>query len=297
MGLAFEIFQVAGNQPTYQRNRCLERAQGHYIYFLDNDSHLPVESLQIACQCLKDHPHLGVLGGPSLPKLADTPFQTTLAKLFSSYLASGPSSSRYKAQGAFRDCDDRELILCNLIVKKSVFDKMGLFNESLYPNEENEFIARVLSQGTKVCYHPDLKIHRSHRENYGDFYKQMFNYGRGRAEQTKISPKSFKPSLLLPIVFPFYLFLSLAIMLMGGVIQLPLWLPAVHLPLLMYLAFMLIALGQARVRGREIGHFPLLFFLMHISYGLGFVKGLLFSLKASTIEAKIYHLNHHYYRL
>ena len=277
--ISFEIFDVSGNHPTYQRNRCIEKSEGDYIYFLDNDSFLPKSSLKLSHQCLKANKEIAILGGPSLPKEGDSFFQMAIAKLFSSYLSSGPSSNRYTQRGKFRECDDGQLILCNLIVKKSTFDKVGLLNENLYPNEENEFVFRVLSQNLKVYHHPGIKIHRSHRENHWFFFKQMFNYGRGRAEQTMIRPGSFKKTLLLPILFTFYLIAVLFGFIFFSQWELISLVTLMFLPLIGYIIVMFTAMREAKLIKWEVIHFPVLFFLSHISYGLGFITSCLWPFK------------------
>ncbi len=286
--LSFEIFDVSGNQPTYQRNRCIEKSKGDYIYFLDNDSYLLKKSLEVACQCFEADKELAVLGGPSMAKPGDSPFQMSIAKLFSSYLSTGLSSNRYTQRGGFRNCDDQELILCNMIVKRSVFEQIGLFNENLYPNEENEFIFRVMRYKMKVCHHPEVKIHRSHRRNYRLFFKQMFGYGRGRAEQTKINPKSFKKTLLLPILFTIYLILLMGVVFSCRWYLTPL-VSLMSLPLAVYLVLMLTAMWEAKPTKWEIIHFPFLFFISHISYSLGFIARLLWPFKKKK-KLEIYFL-------
>ena len=291
IGVSFEIFSVCGNQPTFQRNRCIEQAKGRFIYFLDNDSHLPAESILIAYNCLKDNNHISILGGPSLEKADDNVFQRTLGKLFASRLATGGYSARYTSKGFFRASSDKELILCNLIVARSIFEKVGLLNENLYPNEENEFIHRGINFGLGVYHHPAIKVYRSHRENYRNFIRQMFNYGRGRAEQTKICPSSFKKTLLLPIAFPFYLAL-VGLLLTNNLFSWYNFIPQVNFilaPLVLYLILELIIMMSVRLKGVQWLHFGLVFPISHLAYGIGFIRGIIFPIKKHKPE--IYHLN------
>ena len=51
----YEIFTVTGNNPTLQRNECAKLAQGQFLYFLDCDSHIDINSLTIASNLLKEN--------------------------------------------------------------------------------------------------------------------------------------------------------------------------------------------------------------------------------------------------
>ncbi len=57
------------------------------------------------------------------------------------------SRARYRAVGGRRRCGEKELILCNLLLSRKVFLSNGGFREDLYPNEENEFLNRLLAGG------------------------------------------------------------------------------------------------------------------------------------------------------
>ena len=211
---------------------------------------------------------LGVLGGPTLTPATDTYLMKSFGAVLSSPAAVGKISSRYSKQGKFRETDDSELILCNLLVRLEIFNKFGKFSEKLYPNEENEFIFRLKQAGVKVYYSPDLFIYRSQRKTFGNFLKQMFVYGRGRGEQTRLSPKSLRPGLLAPSL----LFLYCAALIPALVLGLS---PFFALPLAFY-ALLLIAPLLALFPGLLPAHlYPVLAFAAHIMYGIGFLWGII----------------------
>lgn len=266
----YEILSVYGNNPTIQRNECIKSAKSEYIYFLDSDSILTKESFNELKVYLEKNPETAIIGGPSLTPPSDSYLQKNFDAILGSFLAVGRISSRYSRHGKIRETDDSELILCNLAVKKSIFEKYGKFNENLYPNEENEFIYRIKSSGEKVIYNPDIYVFRSQRKSLKDFIKQMFTYGRGRGEQTRVSPKSFRPGILVPILFSLYVVFLLVsdIVFPSNIVM------YYFIPLFLYLIFMGISLIHKSIKDVMIYlYYPILFFLTHTIYCLGFFPG------------------------
>ncbi|MCL5236531.1 MAG: glycosyltransferase [Nitrospirae bacterium] len=268
-GIACEIFAVSGNNPTKQRNKCIDMARNDYIYFIDNDSIVVRESLEKFKGLIKKYPKVSVIGGPAIIHPQDNYLQKNFNSVLSSPLAVGKISSRYSKRGGVRETDDSELILCNLIVKKSIFDKVGKLNENLYPNEENEFIHRVKSFGEKVLYDPEIYVFKSQRETFKDFINQIFNYGRGRGEQTRISPKSFKPLILIPVFFSLYLPLYLILGISGKIDIF-----IVSAPLFLYLFTATLSwFSQCLMDKYFYLYYPAIFLLTDALYGFGFLYG------------------------
>jgi succinoglycan biosynthesis protein ExoA len=182
-----EIILALGRQPSRQRNRAIARASGKWLVFLDSDCTVPPDYFD-RLDALRRQTEADVLGGPVL-LAADAPllqqiFQATL----SHPLVTTSSAARYAPIGAARESNDSELILCNLAVRSDVFGQNGLFNESLYPNEENEWLERVAPRA-KVWHVPDLHVHRLQRATWEEFFATLLRYGSGRARQTRLTRK------------------------------------------------------------------------------------------------------------
>ena len=270
-----EFFLVEGNHPTFQRNRCIEKAKKKYVYFLDNDTTMNPESFNDAVELIKADPSIGILGGPSILPEGASDLEKSIQSLFSNYLAIGPSISRYSARGSLREASDQELILCNLIVRRDVFDKVGLLDEELYPNEENAFISRAKKAGIKAMYDPRVTVFRPQRNSFRAFFIQIFTYGRGRGEQTRLFPRSFISNLLIPISYPFYL-MSLFILLIGQFLPYKLIL-AVFFPLMLYTIIFIYVLTKDAVEKKKWDfRLAVLYLSNHLLYGLGFWKGFFF---------------------
>lgn len=199
----YEVLLAEGSAPSRQRNQAACEASGDILYFLDDDSLIDPENLAI-CAAGMSNPAVAVVGGPSLTPATDSWLQQLFGNALSSPFGSGAVNSRYRAHGERRETTDKELILCNLAVRRSVFVDCGGFNECLYPNEENEFLERVISAGYTVLHDPAMHVYRSQRSSLRAFTRQMFSYGRGRGQQTLIT-SSFSVSSFIPLFFVVYL--------------------------------------------------------------------------------------------
>jgi succinoglycan biosynthesis protein ExoA len=270
-----EIIVARGKQPAIQRNRAVKEAQGELIYFLDDDSIAPPDNLKRGVQHFAKHPKAALLGGPNVcPKDAPA-LEQSFAQVMATFLAFGPSRARYASIGQLRASSEKELILCNLMVRKQEFLAAGGFDEALYPNEENALMDTLQQQGFTLLYDPAFLVERRPRRDLKSFAKMLMTYGRGRAEQFRVNPTFGSAPNFVPPLFCLYL------------LALP-FLPKLFLwPLF---AYFLAVFGQTLALPRGLEFFwpvaPLIM-LSHISYGFGFWKGLLTRLKTKAEQAAV----------
>jgi cellulose synthase/poly-beta-1,6-N-acetylglucosamine synthase-like glycosyltransferase len=262
----FELLIAEGTNPSHQRNEAARQAWGEILYFLDDDSQVVSDALQRLERHFSD-PRVVAVGGPSLTPVTDTLLQQAIGTVLSSLPGAGGVRNRYRAVGSVRQTTERELILCNLAFRRDVFLAAGGLDERLYPNEENELLDRLRKEGGLLLHDPQLWVERSQRETVTAFIRQMFRYGRGRAEQTRIAGASgIMP--FAPLAFVLYL-LTLPL------VATPLWL----LPLLLYISVCSFCALHSAVLKRDPLYLllvPVLFPVLHISNGLGILAGFLF---------------------
>lgn len=261
----YEILLAEGCAPSRQRNLAAQEASGDILYFLDDDSLIVPKNLALCSESMSD-PAVAVVGGPSITPAGDSRLQQLFGDALASAFGSGAVLNRYRAYGEIRVTTDKELILCNLAVRRSVFAELGGFNECLYPNEENEFLERVRSAGFTLLHVPAMRIFRSQRRTLKAFIRQMFSYGRGRGQQTLIT-SSFSVTSFIPLFFVAYL--VIALICIKYVLLL--------LPLVIYLcAAFLSSLCVLRRTGRLLSLLlPGIYPLMHIVNGVGLLWGLM----------------------
>jgi len=131
--------------PAAARNKGLEMARGEIITFLDVDDLWPPDKLRIQVTRLVNNPNLDVVLGRiqfiKLPGAAEFQMQ-------------GPNNTQvnvHLGSGAFR---------------KSVFDKVGVFDETLRYSEDHDWFLRAREQGISMTIVEQVTLHyRLHGNN------------------------------------------------------------------------------------------------------------------------------------
>ncbi|MEK6938443.1 MAG: glycosyltransferase [Nanoarchaeota archaeon] len=90
----------------------------------------------------------------------------------------------------------------NLVVRRNVFENIGLFNENFKYGSDGEFAKRLRERGINCSYNAEMSIiHRSPELN-SEIIKRWVQYGEGRRRRFKYStlPEKIK-GLFTPILF------------------------------------------------------------------------------------------------
>ena len=272
-----EIYHVTGTHPTKQRNQCIKEASGDIIYFLDNDSIIENNNIQYAIDIFNSDSNIAIVGGPAVHTIT-TKKEEDINICLSSFFCVGPIKSRYtKKNIAPFDCSDKDLILCNIFIRKDILEKMNYFNENLYPNEENELIDKVILSGYRIIHHPNIVVYRPPRSNLKEYIKMLTNYGRGRLEQMKENFSLKNIIFSLPMFFMFYI-LSIPI-LFFVFLKYPINILYIS-PLLFYILIAFVFSLEKSIKRksgklRSLFIMPIMFFLTHFFYGFGFFYGII----------------------
>lgn len=197
-------------EKSAARNICVENIKSGIIYFLDDDAFFTSDNIKILREKFNKYPFLGAVGGPNLTPENASVFEKITGVMLSTYFLSWKMSRRYFPFGADRITNDSELILCNLAVKKEIFEKYNLrFEKKLHYNEENLLLEQMKKNGVKILYTPDLTVYHHRRKTFGKFMLQIFNSGKGRALMPFFMPSSFHIVYILPAAFVVYLVWSI----------------------------------------------------------------------------------------
>jgi dolichol-phosphate mannosyltransferase len=181
-----EVIVARGECPARQRNEAVDKSTGDLLLFLDDDSEPASDLMETYLELFRRDARLAAAGGPAVYRAGG--FRERLsAALLTEPLVTGRSAARFSPRGPSRKSDERELILCNLMVRRSAFKAAGGFSERLYPNEENLLLERLRRLGKKILYEPVAIVRRPAPRAGGELYLKVFGYGQGRAAQARQS--------------------------------------------------------------------------------------------------------------
>jgi succinoglycan biosynthesis protein ExoA len=159
------------------RNRGAEAAAGDYVLFLDGHCALPrrdylVRVLEIFAESGAD-----CLCRPQpLDRLGEEGWEQAIARARHSPLGHKPGSDIYGGAPGFTDPRS-----AGAAYTRRVIEELGGFDERFDACEDVEFNHRVREAGHRAYLHPDLEVPYRPRATLGGLFRQMMNYGRGRA--------------------------------------------------------------------------------------------------------------------
>ena len=250
------------------RNRGARAAQGAVFHFLDDDTSAPAGFAGLVLAAFERRPEAPCIGGPNLAPLDSGAFQRASDFLLRSPLGAGPMRVRYRPGGEERIVPGWALMLCNLGVRREVFERHGLaFPERCASAEENMLLSRVEKRVGPVLLSPALFVYHERRPGARSLWRQVLRCGRGRGHITRLDPASLT---LAPLAAPLWL---------AYVAGLPwLWsLPFAAAPLAVYALAIAAESGRLLVAERDpaaAAVFPFLVPFCHAAYAFGFLDGL-----------------------
>jgi len=274
-GIAMQVIVVKGTWPPIQRNLGIKKATGEYIFLFDDDIEIPAGTIEKVLLKFKRHPKIAVIGGPNLTPPENNFIQHCFGFAHGSWFTAGKTSARYSPSKESITANEDTLISCNLAFRGEKL-KANPFDPAIFPNEENDLLARMSMKGVGMIYTPEFFVYHHRRKTFRAYFTQIFNWGKGRMKRTIARPKSFSPSFFVPLVFLLYL-ISLAVF--------QTWWYA--LPLLAYLLLDIwFSIESARKNRRPCYFWVMLviFPLTHIFYALGLIWGIQSGLAAKNSE-------------
>ncbi|CAG0927456.1 hypothetical protein TFLX_00471 [Thermoflexales bacterium] len=260
-----EILIIEGDCPSRQRNYGARQASGDILYFLDDDSLIAPDALRrLAGHYRTSEVH--AVGGPSLTPHDEPLLSRCIGYALGTRLGAWTMRARYAPIGQCRPATEKEVIGCNLSMRRLTFEALGGFREDLFPNEETELTSRLLRSGHRLLYDPDLTVQRVQRRSLIDLAHQFFAYGRGRLRQMTRTFSRSTAIFLAPAIGLTYVLWCL---ILGRTLSA--W---TSLPLALYGGVVLstsIYLGMKHRTVAGLLIFPVLFVIIHACYGCGLI--------------------------
>jgi glycosyltransferase involved in cell wall biosynthesis len=215
--LSLHYFFKQNTGPGPSRNFGFEKALGDYFVIFDSDCIIPPKYFEETEIFLSQTP-LDAWGGPDRAHEDFTSVQQSMGYTMSSVLTTGGIRG-----GRSKGFQPRSF---NMGFRKDVFQKTGGFTFDRFA-EDIEFSIRIRKAGYTIGLIPEAYVYHKRRTNFKQFYRQVYNFGRGRILVGRAHPGEVKlthwfPAFflmgLLSIPFIFLFNSSLAMIGIGGYI-------------------------------------------------------------------------------
>ncbi len=244
-------------------NVAITRFTTDVIMRVDAHSHIPQSFVKSQVENLNRGE---MVSGGMRPVIAEeeSPWAATLLMAEESMFGSSVSSFRRKGERAYVKS------IFHGAYRREVLERTGGFREDLGRTEDNEFHYRIRRQGYRLSMSPDIISYQYIRPNLRKMCRQKFGNGYWIGLTCGVCPGCLSLYYFVPWAFTAGILLTTVLCFAGFP-----W-----LSLVMWGAYWLLAAAMAllAVRGhkKNIRQFllPILFFLLHMSYGIGTWAGL-----------------------
>ena len=263
----FYSVQVLDNPKRIQSagwNVAIANAKSDVIIRIDAHTHIPADftAKNMALQEKGEY----VTGGVR-PCLIDnpTPWKETLLEVENSMFGSSVSKGRKNTKSGYVKS------MFHAAYRKEVFEKAGVFNTKLLRTEDNEMHYRIRQAGYKLYCNPDIVSYQYARSDFKKMVKQKYGNGYWIGLTLGICPSCISLFHLVPFAFVLGILFTMLLAFLS------IW----QLAAVMWGAYLLFILTGTvctivnKKANRWTFMMPILFFIMHVSYGVGTLVGIL----------------------
>ena len=154
---------------------------------------------------------------------------------------------------------------------RAIIEKVGLYDEELVRNQDDEYNYRIREAGGKILLAEDVSSEYYSRGSLKKLWKQYFQYGFWKVRVLQKHPRQMSLRQFIPLGFVLALILTLflSFLVPWG------WKALLALLAAYLLANLSASIMTASGQGfKKLLLLPLAFAIIHLSYGLGFLVGL-----------------------
>jgi len=241
-------------------NRAIREAQGEIVVRVDGHCVIVPDYVRQCVQKLQTSGADGV-GGP-IETIGETTVAQAIALAMSSWFGMGGS--------AFRTIKDRALWVETVAFpayKMETIRQIGLYDEELVRNQDDEYNYRLLKQGGRILLTPDIRSRYFSRGSLRKVWRQFYQYGYWKVRVLQKHPRQMRWRQFVPFIFVLSLIVT-ALLPIG-------W--ALFMAILLVYGLLNLLASISIARQNDLRYLPYLLTAhptMHVAYGLGFLVGL-----------------------
>jgi glycosyltransferase involved in cell wall biosynthesis len=191
--LKIRYFPKQNEGPGPARNYGYHRASGAYFVAFDSDCIIPPHYFQAVEDALQKNLY-DAWGGPDRAHENFTVRQRAMGYTMSSLLTTGGIRGAKKRLGWFQPRS------FNMGISRKVFEQTGGFVFSRYA-EDIEFSIRMKKAGFHVGLIENAFVYHKRRTSFTQFFRQVWNFGKGRALVGTVHKDEIKITHWFPTVF------------------------------------------------------------------------------------------------
>jgi succinoglycan biosynthesis protein ExoA len=247
-------------------NLALRRAKGDIIIRVDGHTIIAPDYVRQCVEALQ-RTNADNVGG-KMNAIGKNPFGKAVALATSTPFGVGGARFHYS------DTEERVDTVYMGAWPRRIFEKIGLFDEELVRNQDDEFNYRLREHGGKILLCPQIKSEYSVRSTPRALWRQYYQYGFWKVRVLQKHPRQMSLRQFVPPSFVAALFGSVFLLFL----PFPSFIlyPLSFVPLAYFVANVFASLYTASKRDwQSLSYLPFIFAILHISYGLGFLVGLL----------------------
>jgi glycosyltransferase involved in cell wall biosynthesis len=263
-----KLIKDDGGSISHGRNLGVQASRGEFVAFTDSDCVVPSDWLSSLFKELQSRDNIIALGGPNLVIDSDLPLSRVIGYMQETFLGSGGSPQSYAIN------EPRyvySLANCNVMYKKRIFDE-ETFDNGLNIGEDCDLNYRLRKRGYAFLYLPHAVVWHYRPSSLKGFCDKMFSYGHAMAEVLLKHKRIVRWFAPVPSIVLALIMLNIVLLAISPMLIYPLF-----TFLSLYSVFLMVSTVQVYLKNRC--RFSLLAFLLlplqHLTYALGFWKGIL----------------------
>ncbi len=268
-----KYIKISNSGPSKARNVGVSHASGEIVAFIDGDCIVDKNWLTELVKPYFFSDTIASVGGIQLSKEEKSKVATGISRVFKTRIGSAGSTycKTTQSRGYIEEMDHNPS--CNTSYKKEIINEVGLYDEDLWPIEDVELDHRIRTSGYRIVNNPKAIVWHYRPSTIKSFFKMIKRYANARSVLGKKNRKltstiHYIPTIAL-IAFPFLLF-SLG------------FVPSTRMPLLFLISSYSTLLFTNGIfyafkdkKASYIYLLPLLIFLIHFGWAIGFLEGYL----------------------
>jgi glycosyltransferase involved in cell wall biosynthesis len=257
LNLRYFVKQNEGPGPA--RNFGFAHARGQFFVLFDSDCIIPENYFLIVQEFIARHP-VDAWGGSDRGHEDFSNIQRAMAFTMSSWITTGGIRGKLKDLRSFQPRS------FNMGLRREVYQATGGFRLSRFA-EDIELSLRMKSMGFSVWLIPDAWVYHKRRTTFGQFFRQVSNFGKGRILVARVHPGSIKITHVLPLLFTLGLITIPVLFLISNIWAM--WVAVLYATYFVLIGFISTMLN----RSLSVGLLSIVAaFIQLTGYGYGFIR-------------------------